>query len=240
MAIFVRRKRPVTVAAPTFLKAGSLQASTVGLTYNLTTGGLVYNTDYTENDVALAVIESGNEVPPNSPWNVIGYVGSGTAGAALSVGLQLAWQRCSGGALGNPSFGDSGDHTIARVIMVRGCRTSGAPVVLLGTPAADSQSEPIPIPVANTPVDLCLVAHILAHGQDSSATFLTSITSAALASVTEAFDTGTLQGNGGGLAMSYGVKTTAGSLGTPTADLTSVTQPVVIARATVAFIPDGT
>lgn len=238
MAVFVRRRRPASLVAPAFVAAGSLQASTGSLTYSLVTGAI--DDDIADNDIALGVFQTSNQTPPNTPsgWSWLQSAGSGTAGAALSVGLHMAWARAPLVTM-TPGFGDSGDHTIGRVFLVRGCRTSGTPVVVLGTPAADSQSEPVPIPVGDTTIDQCLVWHILAHGEDNNASFVTSVTSAELASVTEAFDSGTLQGNGGGLAGVYGVKTAAGSLGSPTANLVAVTQPVVIARATIAFIPDG-
>ena len=234
-ALFASTPSQVLVA-PTFIAAGSLQASTSSLAYSFATGGI--DTSYQENDIVFALLQTSNETPGNTPagWTYLTGYGSGTAGAAGSVGLHAAWARA--GTFTSPNFGDSGDHTMGRVIIVRGCRTSGDPVVVLAG-AADSQSDPIPIPVANTTINQCLVLHVLAHGQDISSAFLTSVTSAGLASVTEAFDSGTLQGNGGGIAMVYGVDTAAGSLGSPTADLISLSQPVVIARATYAFIPVG-
>lgn len=225
-----------SLSPPSLVVAGSLQASTASLAYNLSSGGL---TSILENDVLFGLFESAAEAPPNTPggWTYLTGYSVGTPGDAAAVGLYSAWLRVGPTAPSNtPSFGDAGDHLIGRALQVRGCRTSGAPVVVLAG-SANSQSEPIPIPVANTPSDQCLVVHAIAHGEDTSATFVTSWSSPALTGGTALFATGSSQGNGGGLGAYAGIKEAAGSLGTVTADLQNLTQPLNLARATFAFIP---
>lgn len=224
--------------APTFVLAGNAAAATGAFNYNFATNNVTYQDD----DILFGLFQTNNEPPPNTPagWTWLTSYGSGTAGAIASVGLHMAWARASGTMNGGqPGFGDAGDHIYGRIYVIRGCRKRGVPVVVLnGT--VGSTNSPMSIPVADTTYEKCLIAHVGAHGQDFSGQWQNVTTSAALQSVTVAHTAaGTSVGNGGGISFVYGVKLTPGSLGSPTVNLTGLTLPQTIARATVAFIPRG-
>ena len=228
----------ITIATPTLVAAASTgQGATGPLTYDLTAAGL---TGYQDNDILFALIQTGNETPPNTPtgYTYLTSYGIGTAAAIGSVALHSAWKRVSG-TEANPSFGDSGDHTFVKMFLVRGCRTSGAPVVNLNG-AASNTSEPLGVAVNNTTIDKNYVVYAVAHGQDVGGVFVTSWTDSALTGGTTIITAnGTTLGNGGGIGAYAGEKTTAGSLGTPTIDLQNLTQPGNFVTASFAFIPLG-
>lgn len=228
----------ITLTAPTLVAAAStLQGGTGGVTYNLTTGGL---TGYQDNDVLFALINTGNETPPNTPtgYTYLTSYGIGTAAAIGSVALHAAWKRVSG-AEANPSFGDSGDHTFVKMFLVRGCRTSGDPVVNLNGSASNT-SEPLSVAVASTTTAQNYVVYAVGHGEDTGANFVTSWTDSALTGgATLLTPNGSTLGNGGGLGAYAGVKTTAGNITAPTIDLQNLTQPLNLVTASYAFIPLG-
>ena len=224
--------------APTFVLAGNAAGATGIFNYNYATQGVTYQDD----DILFGLFQTNNETPPNTPagWTWLTSYGDGTPGAVNSVALHMAWARASGTMNGGqPGFGDAGDHMYGRIYVIRGCRKRGAPVVVLnGT--VGSTSTPMSFPVADTPFEKCLVAHVGAHGRDAASQWQNSTTSSSLESVTYPHtQSGTSIGNGGGISFAYGVKLTPGSLGSPTVDLINLTLPVVVARATIAFIPRG-
>lgn len=229
------------LVAPTLVGWGSPQAAAGSLTYDLATGSPSTVLSLAQDgDVLFGVFETANETPGSTPvgwtWLSVG-AGVGTPGDAAATALHAAWARVSG-TPGNPSFGDAGDHTFGRVLLIRGCRTGAAPVVVLAA-AADSRSEPVPWPSASTTIDQCLVVHAIAHGEDVGSDFTNGFSGADLAGGAEAFGQGTSLGNGGGLAAYAGVQEAAGPLGAVTVGLQNVTQPLNLARATFAFIPEG-
>lgn len=131
------------------------------------------------------------------------------------------------------------DHILIRMILIRGCRTSAAPVVVLnGT--AGSVSDPVSIPVADTTTNQNLILHGGAHAEDIGTDWINTWTSPNITGGTSLFENGSTLGNGGGLAAYVGTKATAGSLGTCEFDMQNLTQPLNVARATYAFLPVGT
>lgn len=228
----------VPLVAPTLVAAQSTgQAGTGSLTYNLTTAGL---TGYQDNDVLFALIHTCNESPGATPsgYTYLTSYGIGTAGAVGSAAIHSAWKRVSGTET-DPGFGDSGDHTLVKMFLVRGCRTSGAPVVVINGNAANA-SEPISVASGSTTSDQNYIVYAVGHGQDIGTGFVTSWSDSALTGGGVLLTAnGTTLGNGGGLGAYAGVKTTAGSLGSPTIDLQGLTQPQNMITVTYAFLPIG-
>ena len=81
------------------------------------------------------------------------------------------------------------------------------------------RTPPLSAPGATTTIHDCLVVITAARGDDNAGAAFSSWTNSDLANLTEQFDDGTTQGNGGGLAVVTGEKATAGSYGATTATL---------------------
>lgn len=227
------------LTAPTVVTFGTLQASIGALNYDLVTGTPTIDASYQDNDILFGILETANEAVASTPagFTMMANYGVGTAADVAATRLTPCWKRLSG-AQGSLGFGDAGDHTLGRVILVRGCRTSGDPVVALAGSAA-SHSDTDAWDAASTTIAKCLVLHAITHPEDLGAVFVTSWTSPNLTGGTSLFEGGSTIGNGGGIGAYVGVKETAGSLGTVTVDLQNLTQPLNLARATFAFIPVG-
>lgn len=230
---------PIALAAPTVVAIGTIQGSAAALNYDLATGTPTIAATLLDNDILFGLLETANEPVASTPsgFTMMTTYGVGTAADAAATCLTPCWKRING-AQGNPGFGDAGDHTIGRLFLIRGCRTSGDPVVALSGSAA-SHSESDAFDAASTTIDQCLVMHAIAHPEDTGADFVVSWTSPNLTGGTSLAETGSTLGNGGGIGAYAGVKASAGSLGTVTADLQNLTQPLNLARATFAFIPVG-
>lgn len=228
------------LVAPTLVDVGDSLGGAGAPTYTFVTQGL---DALVENDVLFALINTGNETPPGAPsgWTYLTSYGSGTPAAIGAVGLHSAWYRVPASPATSVSFGDSGDHTFIRVYQVRGCRTNAAPVVNLGG-ISDNTSEPITIPTGTTTSANNLILYAISHGEDDAQGFITSwsIPNVTGGATTHTTGYGTTLGNGGGIASYTGVLAAAGGdMGSPTVDVTALTQPLEFARATYAFIPVG-
>ena len=245
MALLIRKKPSggVITTAPSLILAGTGQGATGSLTYDLAASGGDIASVLQADDVLFSLIHTCNEAPGQNPPAghnslTIPSNGIGTAAAIGSVAMYATWKRCVGGEV-NISFGDSGDHTFARTYLIRGCKKSGVPVICLNS-ASGNVSEPVGVPVSDTTTALNLILYAAAHGQDLGSDFVISWSDSALTSGSSPHaENGTTLGNGGGLGAYFGVKTAAGSLGSPTIDMQNVTQPLNVVRASFAFLPVG-
>jgi len=199
-----------TVAAPTFVAAGSVASSYNAITPALP-GGIATN------DILLLFLETANQAisisnqnggtwteVTNSPQSV----GSGSSATRITV----FWSRYNG-TQGAPTTSDSGDHQAGRIIAIRGATTSGDPwnVTAGGVEAtADTSGS---IPGGTTTVANCLVVGAIATSlPDANGTSnFSAWANADLTSVTERTDNTRNSGNGGGLGIATGVKATAGA-----------------------------
>lgn len=180
-----------------------------------------YPTSYTAtaDDIAITFCETENTdtVTPPTGWaaitNVI--VASGTV-----TRLWAIWRRIQAGDTA-PSIADAGNHNIGRMIIVRGCITSGNPWDTFTTSTELVADTSVSIPGVTTNVADCLVLYAVSTGQDgsSSTTAYSGWTNASLANVTERMDNYTALGLGGGFGVASGEKATAGATGTMTATL---------------------
>ena len=205
--------RNAATATVTFVAAGTVAANTAAITPALPAGIAV-------NDILLLFLETGNETitiptPNGGTWAEVtnSPQGTGTTGAAgTGTRLTVFWSRYNG-TQGAPTTSDSGNHQLGRMIAIRGAVTSGDPwdITAGGVEAVSDTSGSIPgatTTVANTLV----VAAIATALPDATGTTNFSLwTNGDLASLTERTDNTTNQGNGGGLGIVTGTKTTAGA-----------------------------
>lgn len=225
---------PVLAAAPsppTYQLAGTAAAS-------ITTGSPAWPAHQTGDIGILAVESCGGE--PVSLSTDAGFVQIGTAQAtgATTAGTQITlyWCRATSNAMGAPTIADPGDHVYAIIYTFRGCIAEGNPVNANGGGVKASASTSVSVTGVTTTVENCLVAAFCTKDLDSAAAFMSAQSNGSLSSLTEQNDAGTTQGNGGGIALTTGIKAVAGATGTMTATVTSS----INAFMTIALRPQPT
>lgn len=210
------KKRPATGGGGiTFVAAGTWAESGSAVTPGLPAG-------WAENDIFVmfcfsvnsqAITVSGWTEATNSPQD-------NTAGIRLTV----FWKRATSSE-SDPTTSDSGLGNAARIIALRGCKTTGDPFnVTNGDTTGFGSSTTITVPGVTTTVNNCMV---LACGMSpgnggSTTTYFSSWTNSNLSSVTERIDneSGII---GGAVTTAIGVASglmvTAGATGNTTATI---------------------
>jgi hypothetical protein len=220
-------------ASPTYQAAGTAQSGTGAITVAWPT--------HLAGDIALLFVEScgGQAVTLTTPAgfaNVLNspqYTGTGTAGTRITV----FWCRATSSSMSSPIVGDPGNHVYGRILTFRGVTTTGNPwdVTAGGTKATASGTTTFGTVTTSVNNDLIVLA--ASRDNDSTAAAWTdaSWTNTNLSSLTERQDGGTTSGNGGGVGVATGVKSTAGAIGSSTATVTSS----VDGHMTIALQPVG-
>lgn len=173
----------------------------------------------TTNDVAVTFIEchTTDTITPPSGWAQIqaSNVSTGTAPTKLTA----IWRRIQSGDTA-PQIADAGDHMVARMIIIRGCVTSGNPWDFATASSETTADTSVSIAAGTTLGVNRLIMAAFSTGQDTASTAgATSWTNVSLGSVTEQMDNWTSSGTGGGFSMATGTKAATGSTGTTTATL---------------------
>ncbi len=214
---------------PTVVAAGASATGTGNVTPSLPTG-------HTTNDILLLFVQSDNQAAtaPAGYAQLGPVVGIGTAAAASATRLTVFWKR-DGGAEADPTVTDTGDHTLAVMLAIRGCTTSGDPFISVGQARKTTASVTGTGSAGATHVDACLVLTAFAHALDSASAVFSSPTNASLGSVTEEIDVATADGNGGGIGVISGTLATAGAFVATTVTETST----VDVSTTFYMIPAG-
>ena len=221
---------PGTLNTPTVVAVGTSATGTGDVTPGLPTG-------HVTDDILLLFVQSSNQdVTAPAGWTRLGpHAGLGTAGAAGATRLTIFWKRHDGSE-SDPTITDTGDHTLAQIMAVRGCPTVGDPFVCVGaTKPKTTASTTGTASAGATPVDACLVVNAFAHALDSASAAFSAPTNGDLASVTEQIDVATADGNGGGIGVVTGSLAKAGSFGPTTVTETST----VDVSLTFAMLPSG-
>lgn len=181
-------------------------------------------------DYGVLAVETGAQaLTEPSGWSLLGYaVGQGTTSR-----LTLFERFATSGAESDAAVPDSGDHQYGVIITFDSIDTS-EPVVGIGGGSTGGSPTTIPLGPLYCPVDGCTVVDIATWASDSAGPFASAYTRAGLDTPTERFDAGTTHGNGGGIVIGTGTKTTAGFLesgsftyssGANSAQLSLVLQP---------------
>ena len=205
---------PITLA---FIAAGTAQSGTGAITVAWPT--------HQAGDIALLFVEScggqaatlstpaGFAAVANSPQ----YTGTGTAGTRISV----FWCRATSSSMGSPTVADPGDHVYGRILTFRGVISTGNPWDVTAGGTKGTASTTTTFGTVTTSVNNDLI--VLAASRDNSSTSAawSNWTNTNLSSLTEQSDGGTTSGNGGGVGVATGLKSTAGSTGSTTATVTS-------------------
>lgn len=175
-------------------------------------------------DVLLWLGEStgGENFTVPGGWAHVGPNGSVSSPVVQGTNTQLTvlWARYDG-VLTAPSVTGPVDHGVSAMLAIRGCPTTGNPwnVGSVSTEAVSDTSAAFP--TATTTQADTLVLNILASSADIAVAQASSMTNAALSSITEQVDTSTATGNGGVLVCYSGVKATVGAIGSSAITLTT-------------------
>lgn len=141
------------------------------------------------NDVGLLLLASRGDQPATqdlsaSGWVSLGLVTESGAGTTARRQIRAWWKRATSAAETDVTMTDTGACNGAHIAVVRGCRTSGAPVALLDQDFGSAVANSFNIPGA-TPSGLnrlILAAHTMAVAATTSQ--VTGYTNASLANLT--------------------------------------------------------
>lgn len=225
--LYVSPSSVSSTTAPTFVGIGSSASGIGDITPTLPAG-------HATNDILLLFVQSSNQAAsaPAGYAQLGPATGQGTAAAASSTRLTIFWKRDTG-AESDPTVTDTGDHTLAQIMAIRGCPTSGDPFISIGQNRKTTASTTGTAVAGGTGADNCLIVSAFAHALDSASAVFSAWTNASLASITERIDVATADGNGGGIGVATGVLVTAGSLAATTVTETST----VDVSSTFAMLP---
>lgn len=203
---------------PTIVAVGTSASGTGNVTPGLPTG-------HTTDDILLLFVQSNMQAAtaPAGYAKLGPAAGIGAAAAAGGTLLTIFWKR-DGGSETDPTVTDTGDHTLAQIMAVRGCVTTGDPFLCVGATRKTTASTTGTATAGATPVDKCLVVNAFAHALDSASAVFSSFTNADLGSVTEQIDVATADGNGGGIGVCTGTKSDVGNFAATTVTETSTTD----------------
>lgn len=214
--------------APVFQAVGAQQNST-GATVSV-----AWPTHLT-NDIGLVVIEtSGNSATLTPPAGWAAIPGTPVTDVATIAGskLHVWWKRAASAAEAAVATGAATDHIVARLCTFRGCVTTGNPWNVTTTGTKTTASTTATVPSLTTTLDDTLITMIVGRPDDSSSvTHFGVPVNAGLTGLAEATEAGTINGNGGGFVVSYGIESTPGSTGTSTLSKTASTTDTYVVLA---------
>jgi hypothetical protein len=197
-------------ALPTFVAAGTAANGAGDITPGLPAG-------WAKNDILLIFVES--DVADPAPAVPSGYAHvTGSSVSTTGTRLTVFWKRATA-VEAAPVLLDVGNHLLARMIAVRGCRTTDNPweITTTSVEAVSDTSGSASGPTttqANTFIVIAATSDF-DPGADDTAGY-SAFTNAALGSLTEQIDNRAAVGNGGTLGVATGTKATAGAVGATT------------------------
>ena len=171
------------------------------------------------NDILLLFLETANDpitipTPNGGTWIEVtnSPQGTGTAGGTSATRLTVFWSRYNG-TQGNPTTSDSGsgNHQNGVICAWRGVITSGNPWDVTSGGVETTSDSTWSIIGATTGVSDALVLIAAARMDDSNAAHFSAWTNADIPNILERADGGGTGGNGGGIGVAEGQKTTPGS-----------------------------
>lgn len=176
-------------------------------------------------DLGLLIVEScgGEPVTLTTPAGFVAVSNSPQATGAGTAGTQLSvyWCRATSNAMPTPLVADAGDHVVGALVTFRGVRRGGNPISVTAGGVKAGATTSLTATGLTTTEDGQMVVIIATHDLDNSGAQFSAWSNAGLASITELVDAGATSGNGGGIAVAYGIDTTAGATGDTTATVTS-------------------
>jgi hypothetical protein len=123
--------------------------------------------------------------------------------------------------MASPVVGDPGDHVYGHILTFRGAVATGNPWDVTAGGIKATASTTTTLGAVTTSVNNDLVVLAASRDNDATTAAWSAWTNANLSGITERSDGGTTSGNGGGIGVATGVKSTAGNTGQTTATVTS-------------------
>ena len=136
------------------------------------------------------------------------------AASAPSRKMRANWKRATSGAEASVGMDDSGAMNGCVMLVIRGCRTTGAPVALLAHSEGTGSSNQVTVPSGTTSGDNHAVLIVVSITADTLTSQLDvgGFTNASLASVTTRIESNSNISTGIGVYAAIGTKATAGAL----------------------------
>ncbi|MEM3565869.1 MAG: hypothetical protein QXK47_00765 [Candidatus Bathyarchaeia archaeon] len=190
------------------------------------------------NDIFLLFVESNSPVNAPSGWSAVsGFPISG--GSTAPTSLSVFWKRATNSE-SNPTVTGGSNHKWAIILAFRGCIQSGEPwdAIATGINQIDNTVTTLSANGVTTTVPNTLIVVVGAHSRDNAGAHASGWSNPNLANppITEAVDSGTTAGSGGGIFVAYGGKATAGATGPTNLTYASATVQTKL-LATIALKP---
>lgn len=188
---------------------------------------------HSANDFALLLVQSSNQtISTPSGWTELSSSPQGTGTAATSGAVRLAvfYRIATSSAETNPTVTDTGNHTIARIVVYQGVDTLQPINTTVGTTQAASTTGTFSA-VTTTCVDAMILLAI-GHAIDrNSTTIFSGWTNSNLTDIAERIDNGTNSGTGGGFGLAEGREANVSNIGSSTVTLSSSSAKALITIA---------
>lgn len=230
-------------AAPTYVATGAVANTTdpvTGITPALPTGWAV-------DDIFILTVEYDPPVAGDgflnetTGWTVIEEVKQGAGSTMLSV----KWRRAESGdtAPTVTSANSQWNHLIGCISAFRGCIASGSPIDLYTTESESGAGggggpPPATWPTLTTSVANTRIVHMLATSYDNAGSFISAESNDdQLTGLTEIFDQGTTDSNGGMISGLTAVAPNPATIGTTSATAAATTDRSLMSLALLP-VPD--
>jgi hypothetical protein len=177
--------------------------------------------DHQQWDVLVLICQSlnGEAVSMPTGWTQAADSPQNATACRLTVGYRRATSR-GYNTISAPTVTDSGNHTMAQIVCIRGCVRSGDPFdVTAGSTAASSTS--VSVPGDTTTVPNTLVLAIVANATDTATLQASAWANTDLIGFRAYASFNAVDNAGGGFDMAAGVKEAAGAYAASTATLAS-------------------
>lgn len=197
------------MTAPAFVAAGTPNSGTTGSVTYAHPAGLV------DGDVEIAALESAATAGVVTPAAWVDVAGSPRAQGSNTLAVNALLHRYASGDIALVGAA-SGNHQTGVVVAFRGC-ASGDPVDTTSNTSGNS-AAPTGLGVTTTVAD-CRVVWIAVWGADDATPQYSNVANSSLSGIIVHAQSGTTNGNGGGVLVASGVKTTAGAVAAWSADL---------------------
>jgi len=218
MAVFLLAHAPAAQATPSFQAAGTPVNGTGAVTPTWPTHAV--------DDIALLIVESRGDEPVTLS-TAAGFVEVTNSPQITGTDTRLTvfWARATSTAMASPTVADPGNHVFAQIVTYRNVTPdAGDPWDVTGGGTKTTASTSVTVTGVTTTVDNTLIVQIVSRANDANGAAFSAQANANLTTLTERYDDGTNNGDGGGFVVWDGVKATAGATGNTTATVTSTTN----------------
>jgi hypothetical protein len=190
-----------SAATPVFQAAGTLASGT---------GGVVpaWPAHHRIDDVGFLFVETDDAGAVSTPsgWTLLDSV------SATGTKHTVFWRRAASASESSPTITDAGDHASAVIITFRGCRNVGKPYLAYAR-EGEASSTSHTIAGLRTTLGNTLLVLATTWSTDNAGPFVKFSANSDLAGMTERFDGGHTNGNGGGIAVATAQRASIGVVG---------------------------